>query len=187
MTRLHCGEEHCRAPPLGCNASGYKVSCETSGMAGVRASSAVSSTMSFFLVSTKRAQRGRGRRSWCPRLRWSARLLPLVMWVLSAVALHLDDRVPRRFLCTSRAPWESRTCDVCTSWFLLCWRQHLNVGAVGCGSGQLSASAERSLAWTIGPALIAELSSVPSPSLARGSAPCAFFVSVLVGFFFKRL
>ena len=73
---------------------------------------------------------------------------------------------------------------MCTSWFLLFWRQHLNVGTVGCGSGQLSASAERSLAWTIGPALIAELSSVPSPSLARGSAPCAFFVSVLVGFFF---
>ena len=73
---------------------------------------------------------------------------------------------------------------MCTSWFLLFWRQHLKVGAVGCGSGQLSASAERSLAWTIGPALIAELSGVPSPSLARGSAPCAFFVSVLVGFFF---
>ena len=46
---------------------------------------------------------------------------------------------------------------------------HLNVGTVGCGSGQLSASAERSLAWTIGPALIAELSSVPSPSLAPPS------------------
>ena len=74
---------------------------------------------------------------------------------------------------------------MCTSWFLLFWRQHLNVGTVGCGSGQLSASAERSLAWTIAPALIAELSSVPSPSLARGSAPCAFFVSVLVVFFFN--
>ena len=80
---------------------------------------------------------------------------------------------------------------MCTSWFLLFWRQHLNVGTVGCGSGQLSASAERSLAWTIGPALIAELSSVnPSLAVARprgtGSAPCAFFVSlsVLVVFFF---
>ena len=47
-----------------------------------------------------------------------------------------------------------------------------------------SPSPYKHLAWTIGPALIAELSSVPSPSLARGSAPCAFFVSVLVGFFF---
>ena len=93
------------------------------------------------------------------------------MRVLSAVALHLDDRAPRRFLCTSRAPWESRTCDVCTSWFLLCWRQHLNVGAVGCGSGQLSASAERSLAWTIGPALIAELASEGAPLRHLGLLP----------------
>ena len=121
----------------------------------------------------KRQARARAQAGWRKRPGGGARLLPFVMQVLMSVAVDLDDCISCRFLCTSRAPWGSRTCYVCTSWFLLCWRQHLSVRVVGSESGQLSACAERSLARLIEPARVAERASTPSVSLARGSASCA--------------
>ena len=79
---------------------------------------------------------------------------------------------------------------MCTSWFLLCWRQHLIVGVAGSESGQLSESAEHSLARPNVPARVPCLRTREPIifslvlSLARGGALPAHLSSLSFGSFF---